>query len=476
MRRLRLSTQLVGAMGLLLGVSATLVGGTVLLTRQMTEAHRAIVEGAVPAVRLELELLETVSALRRIEARHLVLRDQAFRTLFLDRAQAALGDVDRLESLLDGQAKARAREIRALLAIYRDRMERGGLSRVGEDSSAARLEIVLESLYQGSAAELRRRQQAAESLASSTRRAAFAALGAALAVAAGVTSFAVFRIARPLRRLQAATRSVAARAFSEPIPVDGPGEIADLTAAFNTMASQLGELDRMKDEFFTAVSHDLRTPLAAIRWSADLLHSGRVGALTAKQARLMEGIQASAQRLMTMVGQIVDLGRLRAGRIQLDRRPTAIARVVADAVEEVRPLLEQSKLRIEVDAPADLPPVLADESRVNQVLINLLGNAVRFTPPGGRIGVQVAAREEEIVVSVSDTGVGIPADLLPRVFDLYEQAHQGRGGSGIGLTVVRGLVERHGGRVWVDSEEGRGSCFSFTLPLSGAAPVGERAS
>src|SRR5581483_10266887 len=121
----------VGAMGILLAVSATLVGGTVLLTRQMTEAHRAIVEGAVPAVRLELELLETVSALRRIEARHLVLRDQAFRTLFLDRAQAALGDVDRLESLLDGQAKARAREIRALLAIYRDRMERGGLSRVG---------------------------------------------------------------------------------------------------------------------------------------------------------------------------------------------------------------------------------------------------------------------------------------------------------------------------------------------------------
>jgi signal transduction histidine kinase len=235
------------------------------------------------------------------------------------------------------------------------------------------------------------------------------------------------------------------------------------------MAARLGEIDRLKDEFFTGISHDLRTPLAAIRWSADLLHGGALGPLTPKQLRLAETIQSSSRRLLALAGQIVELGRLRAGRLHLDLHPTGLGDVIGQAVDEVRPLAERGQLRLEVEVPDDLPPAAADAERVHQIVVNLLANAVRFTPPGGRVSVSAAREGAEVAVRVADTGVGIPADLLAKIFDPYEQAHHGRGGSGVGLTMVRGLVEAHRGRVWVESEEGRGSCFTFTLPL--AAPT-----
>jgi signal transduction histidine kinase len=236
--------------------------------------------------------------------------------------------------------------------------------------------------------------------------------------------------------------------------------------AFNGMAAQLGEIDRLKDEFFTGISHDLRTPLAAIGWSADLLQGGSAGPLTPKQQRLVETIQSSSQRLLALVGQILELGRLRAGQLQLDLRPTDLRRAIGRALDEVRPLAEHGQLRLDAAMPVDLPPVSADAERVQQIVVNLLANAVRFTPPGGRVSVSAVRETTEVAVQVADTGVGIPADLVSKIFDPYEQAHRGRGGSGVGLTVVRGLVEAHGGRVWAESEEGRGSRFTFTLPIA----------
>ena len=165
----------------------------------------------------------------------------------------------------------------------------------------------------------------------------------------------------------------------------------------------------------------------------------------------------------------MELGRLRAGRLLLDLRPTDLRGVIDQAVDEVRPLAEPAQLQIDVVVPADLPLITADAGRVQQILVNLLGNAVRFTPPGGRISVVARMEHSEATVRVADTGVGIPSDLVANIFDPYEQAHRGRGGSGIGLMVVRSLVEAHGGRVWVESEEGRGSCFTFTLPVRAPA-------
>ena len=329
---------------------------------------------------------------------------------------------------------------------------------------AIEVENVLDRLYQASAAELRRRQAALETMASRTQALGGAALVAAGLIGLGLAAFAVLRVTLPLHRLRTATQAVAEREFSEPLVAAGPSEIRDLTDSFNRMATRLGEIDRLKDEFFTGISHDLRTPLAAIRWSADLLHSGSMGPLTPKQTRLTETIQSSSRRLLTLVGQIVELGRLRAGRLRLDLRPLDLRIVIGQAIEEVRPLAERGELQLDADID-DLPPVTADADRVQEIVVNLVANAVRFTPPGGRVLVSVTAGPEEMAVVVEDTGVGIPADLLVRIFEPYEQAHRGKGGSGIGLMMVRGLVEAHGGRVWAESEEGRGSRFTFTLPM-----------
>lgn len=464
MPRLRLSQQLALAVAILVAVIGALVGGTLVVVRQLAEAHRLLVEARLPAVRLEVGVLDSLGALRRAEARYAVTGDAAFLRLFADRAQTTAHDVDRLDALLASEAERRLlAEIRALLTTYRELVQHGG-SPGAERHPAGRLEDTLGRLYELSAAELAARQARVEILARRMRVLGGAALVATLVIGAGLAIFAVARVARPLERLRTATQAVAAREFSEPIPPAGPIDIAELTQAFNQMAARLNEVDRMKEEFFTAVSHDLRTPLAAIRWSADLLQTGTLGSLTPKQVRLIETIQSSSRRLLALVGQIVELSRLRAGRLHLELQPTDLRHLVAEAVDEVRPLAERADLRLDVQVPSDLPRVSVDAERVYQVLVNLLGNAVRFSTAGGRITVEASSRDGEVAVRVSDTGVGIPPDLLPKIFEPYEQAHAGRGGSGIGLTVVRALVEAHGGRVWAESEEGRGSRFTFTLP------------
>jgi len=475
MRPLHLSTQLaLAVLGLLLVVGA-LVTWNLVITRQLTEAHRSLADSAIPAVRLEVGLLENVAALRRTEGRYAILRDPAFLAAFQERVQATAGDLDRLEGLLRTPVEQDLlHEARTCLDEYRQLLEGGAPLPAGQTHPATELEDVLDRLYQASTTEVQLRQAALESMARRTRTLGLTALAAAGLIGLGLGTFAVVRVARPLHRLRTATQAVAAREFSEPLKVTGPSEIRDLTGAFNRMADRLGEIDRVKDEFFTGISHDLRTPLAAIRWSADLLRTGALGSLTEKQARLTETIQSSSRRLLVLVGQIVELGRLRAGRLQLDVKPTDIRGVVTQAVDELRPLADLGELRLEIDVPEDLPLVAADAERVQQILVNLLANAVRFTPAGGRVLASARAESGEVAVRVSDTGVGIPADLVQKIFEPYEQAHRGRGGSGLGLTVVRGLVEAHGGRVSVESEEGRGSTFTFTLPV--AVPASESAS
>jgi hypothetical protein len=194
------------------------------------------------------------------------------------------------------------------------------------------------------------------------------------------------------------------------------------------------------------------------------------GPVSPKQARLVENIETSATRLLGLVDQLLDLGKLEAGRLELDRRPVDLVALAHASAAEVQPLADQGRIQLEVTGEAGVPRLLADPDRLQQVLVNLVGNALKFTPPGGRVAVAVTVEGQEAVIRVRDTGIGIPAARLPTVFDRYRQAHRGRGGTGIGLTVVKGLVEAHRGRVWVESEEGRGSCFGVALPLAEATP------
>src|SRR5262245_8780271 len=234
---------------------------------------------------------------------------------------------------------------------------------------------------------------------------------------------------------------------------------------------ELRRLDQLKSEFLAMVSHELRTPLTAIIGYSRLLTRQVHGPLSARQLEHQEAIFRSAQRLSDLINDLLDVSRLEAGRIELNPRPTSVRHVV-DQVSAVVAVAAQAKqIRIENAVPADLPLVNADSSRLQQVLVNLVGNSVKFSSAGGLVRVYGGLQADQVWVSVEDRGVGIPKDELARIWDPFYQVEaplqRRHGGSGLGLAIVRRLVELHGGVVRAESDgENRGSRFTFTLPVA----------
>jgi signal transduction histidine kinase len=470
MPALRLSHKLFVAFALIVGVVLSLAAWSLLTTRQLTAENRAIIHRALPAVRLEVTLLEGVSALRRLEARYALLRDPAYVRLFAERARAVEGDLTTLGTLVSTPEERQAlEEVTRQLQSFKALIERAPAERSGSEPAAAQLEILVHRLYGHSSAELNRRGALADALDEQSRLVALLAVGASLAVTVAIAAFASARIARPLRELRRAARAVEQRKLSEPMPVRGSDEIAELTIAFNRMATRLRELDALKQQLFSAITHDLRTPLTVIAWSADRLATGTPGLLGERQASLLENIRMNTGRLLSLVSQLLDLGKLKTGKLQLDLDPTDVASLVQEAVDEIRPWAEDRSLRLTIRVSDTIPKLLLDPKRIHQVLVNLLANAVKFSKAAGVITLSADVAGQDVVVKVADTGIGIPAHLQATIFEQYEQAHGERGGTGLGLAIVKGFVQAHGGRVWVESDEGSGSCFAFTLPLE--API-----
>jgi signal transduction histidine kinase len=239
------------------------------------------------------------------------------------------------------------------------------------------------------------------------------------------------------------------------------------------MAERLREVDRLKEEFFSHISHDLRNPLAAIRLSAESLLERAQTAGDHKQARFAYLIDTSASRMMEMINQILDFTRLRANAMPLDRKPTDLLRVSGRALDELRPLSEEKRIRVDLAAEGHAFTVLGDEGSLARVVVNLLGNALHFTAAGGAVRARLTELPDRLELAIEDTGVGIPADALPWIFEPYRQAHGSRQGAGLGLAVVKGLVEAHGGTVGVRSELGKGTCFTVTIPKAPAAAIAQ---
>jgi signal transduction histidine kinase len=290
------------------------------------------------------------------------------------------------------------------------------------------------------------------------------ALGASVVLSLAGAAWIANRLTRSLRALATATHHVGERAVEQPLVVRGRDETADLAEAFNAMTARLRRVDEMKEEFFATISHELRSPLTSVREAANLLGDGVPGPLNPKQQRLVNIVGSSSDRLLRLVNQILELSRLRAGMQPLRHERVDIERVVERAVEELRPRAEEAGLAFERERVGNSFVVTGDEDRLMQVIVNLIANAIRFTPRGGRVIVRVIDAASEVEVQVEDTGCGIPAPALPYIFEWYRQAHQDPGGTGLGLAIVRSTVEAHGGRITVESQEGKGSRFTALLP------------
>lgn len=282
--------------------------------------------------------------------------------------------------------------------------------------------------------------------------------------------FGVWRarsISRRLERMAAAADAMAEGELDTRISIRHRDEIGRLAERFNEMAATIELNDRTRRAFISNVSHELRTPLSIIRGTVER-QLGHPDALSGPQVAALGVIERESAMLERMISDLFTLTRIGEQHLRLERKSFDFSGLAEEAVAGIRDLAwSQSRVSVESLAPPDLPPVLADQMRVRQILNNLLYNALRHTPEGGLIVVQAKAVRPMVEVAVSDTGRGIPGDEIDQVFERYYQAERGvrhDEGSGLGLSIVKQLVKAHGGEITVESREGEGTTFRFTLP------------
>ncbi len=309
----------------------------------------------------------------------------------------------------------------------------------------------------------------------------------ALAVAIVVAATLARRITTPLRRLTEASHDLAEGDFARRVPSDaiegGPIELSDLGLQFNAMAERLQEsveiIRRDRDrsrEFLADVSHELRTPIAALRTFNELLVEGAADDPTAR-AEFLETSRAQLERLDWLAQNLLELSKLDSGLVLLDLRREDLRSSVEQAVDQAAATARRRGVELTMQRPDDAIQLRHDPVRIGQVVTNLVGNAIKFTPRGGHVDVQVQAEPDGAAsITVADTGIGIDPAELPRIFDRFfrgSRANEARGsGSGLGLAIVRGIVEMHGGTVAVESRLGAGTSFRVMLPEQPRPPTG----
>jgi signal transduction histidine kinase len=293
-----------------------------------------------------------------------------------------------------------------------------------------------------------------------------------LLVAGAVAAATALLIARwlargmtqPLREMAKAARSMEAGDYGQRVRTGSRDEVGQLAVAFNRMSGELEDLERLRRDLVANVSHELRTPISALRARLENLLDG----VERPDPETLQVMLAQTERLGRLVDQLLELSRLESGDVPMVRERVALPPLVARVLLEIDVMRARRDVELTEDLPNDLPAVYADAERVHQVLFNLLDNAVRFTPSGGRVTVRASRRNGSVDVTVADTGPGIAAEHLSRVFERFYRIDPGRsrneGGTGIGLAIARSVVEAHGGRIWVESEPGKGSVFTFELP------------
>jgi signal transduction histidine kinase len=320
---------------------------------------------------------------------------------------------------------------------------------------------------------------------------------------------------KPIEELASATEKIAEGDLSQAVQIRSRDEIGDLARAFNQMTLQLKdsrnelesrveertrqlegniaelnhartvtlkmlenlqsakmelervnlelkEADETRMKFIGMASHELKTPLTAIKANIDFILSGKGGRVPDDLKSHLLTIQRNTNRIQGTMDHMLDLTRIKSGHLPLDPEPILLSEVVGGYIHEVKPV--EKNITIQVDIPGDLF-VYADRNRLHDIFINLLSNAFKFTPEGGKVSVFASQRDDEILHEVRDTGLGIPEDKLQKIFEEFYQAEGGKyGGTGLGLSIAKRVIEEHGGKIWVDSRPGEGSVFYFTLP------------
>jgi signal transduction histidine kinase len=283
--------------------------------------------------------------------------------------------------------------------------------------------------------------------------------------AGGLSYLSSKRIMQPLKQMKQITQKFAAGDLAERMPESAIPELNQLGVSFNAMASSLGDVEKRRRELISDLTHELRTPLTVVRGYLEELADGKIDGSPELYLRLVR----ETKRLERLIHDLQELSKAEAGYLSIDLKPVNLRSLLISLVERFRDQLLEEGPTIQLDFPSDIPSVMADIDRVEQILVNLLGNAIRYTQEG-EIQIKVYRENRYVWIAVVDTGVGIAKEDLPFVFERFWRADPSRssysGGTGIGLAIARRLVELQGGCITVDSELGKGSIFRFSLPLA----------
>ena len=284
-------------------------------------------------------------------------------------------------------------------------------------------------------------------------------------------------IIEPIKQMDERSRQIGAGDFSHRVEVPNQDELGTLAANLNRMSQELGRLyqqleaaNRHKSEFLANMSHELRTPLNAIIGFSEVLDEHMFGELNAKQDEYVRDIHSSGLHLLSLINDILDLAKVEAGRMELSLSTFNVPAALENAITLVRERAARHGVTLNMQVDEALDSITGDERKFKQILLNLLSNAVKFTPAGGKVELRGKQLADCVEVSVTDTGIGISAADQALIFEEFRQVggdYAGKPeGTGLGLTLARKFVEMHGGRIWVESELGKGSTFSFTVPMS----------
>lgn len=418
------------------------------------------------------------------EKKYLISRDQDFFQKFWDIENQLTQDMDRLESLLkaEGDKKAflEARQFyHYYVALFREEVramqENPNYPRrkyqEGKEKHVDEINERLRRIMKIARSNRDAKIQESGRMSYHALDVTYITAGLAIMISILISFYNTRSINRPILLLQKQTKDIAKGKFNKINDINSPPEIKELADDFNLMCERLHELDEMKKDFISHVSHNLRTPLTAIKEATGMLIKGTYADSPAKQQELLKITEEECERLIDSVSRILDLSRMEAKMMDYQLRESDLLPVIQKSLLKLAPIAQKKNIDLELRPTPAIPPVKIDVERIIQLMENLIGNALKFSSEKGNVVLSVYVRNygrQYLEVAVADTGCGIAKEDLQRIFDKFKRIDHGREtyrGTGLGLSIAKHIISDHGGKIWAQSELGKGSTFFFTLPV-----------
>ncbi|MGW8300570.1 MAG: sensor histidine kinase [Desulfobacterales bacterium] len=430
------------------------------------------------------QLIDNLFTQVGFEEKFLISRDKEYYNKFWETQENFLQNIGKLESLLqmpeDKQPFISVKEsYKKYLSLFQHQIVGAGEKsdpyfwqyRSEKNKLIDTIQQDLRKLMFKARTDRDKKISASNRIVSNVLKTTLIIVGMAILAGLAISFFNTRSINRPILLLKEKTKEIAGSKFTRISNITSPPEIKELADDFNRMCQRLKELDEMKEDLTNRVSHKLRTPLTAIREATRMLMDGSYANEPVKQKALLKITEMECERLIQSVNQILDHSRMEAKMMDFSFKKRNLVPLIQKTLLKLAPIAREKKIDLELKPPGKLPGIWIDEERIAQVMENLLGNALKYTARKGKVIIQTAVKNDDkkfVEVSILDNGCGIPAENLATIFDKFKRVTNGTNmtqGTGLGLSITKYIVSSHGGKIWVKSKPGKGSIFSFSLPV-----------